>query len=304
MITVVTYSIVARDAETGNLGVAVQSGVLAIGTRVPAVLAGVGAVVVQAGSELPWRSMLLDLLASGMSAEQAVRALATVPGAAEAQFAAVGVRGPASVFTGPDCISEAGHSTRGAVGVQANMMASATVWPAMLEAYSTAPGDLGDRLVAALVAAEREGGDVRGPQSAALLVVGPQRGAQATGNADDPVIDLRVDDSRDPVGDLSRLLTTARAHRHLIRSGMAAGDDALRNAELRAAVTIAPDDPAVLRSAGITLTLHGFADEALPLLKRAIAVEPGVRRWARVSAERALRNGNPNGAVLLDWLNS
>ena len=120
----VTYSIVARDAETGCLGAAVQSGVLAIGTQVPAARSGVGAVVVQAGSELTWRSMLLDLLANGMRAEQAVRALSTLPGSAEAQFAAVGARGPAAAFTGPDCIAEAGHVQRDAVSVQANMMAA------------------------------------------------------------------------------------------------------------------------------------------------------------------------------------
>ncbi len=294
-----TYSIVARDAGTGCLGVAVQSGVLAIGTRVSMARAGVGAVVVQAGSELPWRSVLLDLMGNGLGAAQAVGALATLPGTAEAQFAAVGVEGPAAAFTGPGCIAEAGHVGRDAVSAQANMVARAAVWPAMLEAYAEASGDLADRLVAALSAAEREGGDVRGPQSAALLVVGPERGAESTGNADDPVIDLRVDDSRDPVADLRRLLGTARAHRHLIRTGTV-GVDVV--AELRAAVAKAPDDPTSLRTAGITLALRGLADEALPLLARALHLEPRVERWARVSAERATNDGNPHGAVLSAWL--
>lgn len=289
-----TYSIVARDAETGCLGVAVQSGVLAIGPRVALARAGVGAVAAQAGSELTWRTMLLDLLDSGMTAAQAVAAVATLPGAAEAQLAAVGADGGAAAFTGPDCIGEAGHARGDAVSVQGNTLASARVWPAMLDAYAAAAGPLAERLVAALAAAEAEGGDVRGPQSAALLVVGPEPGAQPTGYPDDPVVDLRVDDSRDPVGDLARLLVTARAHRHLIRAGMTGDPD-----ELRRAAALAPDDPASLRAAGIGLWLHGRAEEAEPLLARAIAVEPGVRRWARARAELA---GGPHGEALLRWL--
>ncbi|UVS82054.1 DUF1028 domain-containing protein [Actinokineospora sp. UTMC 2448] len=290
-----TYSIVARDEETGCLGVAVQSGVLAIGTRVADARAGVGAVVAQAGSELTWRTMLLDLMASGMTAAQAVAAVATLPGAEESQFAAVGVDGDAAAYTGPGCIPEAGHATQGPVSAQANMMAAPTVWQAMLAASSPAP--FAERLVAALAAAEREGGDVRGPQSAALLVVGPTPGAQPTGYPDDPVVDLRVDDSRDPVGDLARLLRTARAHRHLIRAHMTDDPD-----ELRAAVALAPDDPTALRAAGITLALRGFTAEARPLLARALDLEPRIARWARVSAERAMAEGNPHAATLLGWL--
>ncbi len=300
MIGGVTYSIVARDGKTGCFGVAVQSGVLAVGTRVPAALAGVGAVVVQAGSELAWRESLLGLLGSGVSAAGAVRALATVPGVGEAQFAAVGVEGGAAAFTGGECVGAAGHLVAGAVSAQGNMMASPEVWPAMVAAYESAAGDLADRLVAALVAAEALGGDVRGPQSASALVVGPERGALSTGNADDPAIDLRVDDSRDPVGELRRLLTVARAHRHLIRAWMAGDDDALRLAELRAAVDLAPDDPAALRSAGIGLALRGHLGEAAPLLARVAEVEPRALRWVRVSAERAAHEGNPHAAALLD----
>ncbi|MGW5053173.1 DUF1028 domain-containing protein [Actinokineospora sp. NPDC004072] len=289
-----TYSILARDEATGCLGVAVQSGVLAVGTRVIAGRSGVGVVAVQAGSELTWRTMLLDLLASGMTAAQAVAALATLPGAAEAQFAAVGVDGDAAAHTGPDCIPHAGHACRGPMSAQGNMLASPTTWTAMLDA---AAGPLAERLVAGLAAAEAEGGDIRGPQSAALLVVGPQPGAQSTGYADDPVIDLRVDDSRDPVGELARLLRVARAHRHLIAAHTTGDPD-----ELRAAVALAPDDPSALRSAGITLALRGFADEARPLLARAFELEPLARRWARAAAERARAEGNPHGDTLLGWL--
>jgi uncharacterized Ntn-hydrolase superfamily protein len=289
-----TYSIVARDEETGCLGVAVQSGVLAIGTRVAAALPGVGAVAAQAGSELTWRTMLLDLLASGLSAAEAVAALTTVPGAAESQFAVVDATGATAVHTGLDCLPRAGHAHADAVSAQGNTLASERVWPAMIDAYTAADGPLAERLVAALAAAESEGGDVRGPQSAALLVVGPVPGSQATGYPDDPVIDLRVDDSRTPVADLARLLTTARAHRHLIRAGMTDDLD-----ELRRAVAIAPDDPAALRAAGIRLWLGGHPGEAEPLLARALAVEPAVHRWAEVSAAAS---DSPHAATLLAWL--
>lgn len=301
MIEFVTYSIVARDPSTGSLGVAVQSGVLAIGTRVPAALAGVGAAVAQAGSHLWWRTSLLELVASGMTAELAVAAVATQPEAAEAQFAVVDATGGVAAFTGPDCIPAAGHALGDGVSVQANMMASETVWPAMLDAYRSASGDLPSRLVAALAAAEREGGDVRGPQSAALLVVGADRGGLPTGEWDDPVFDLRVDDSRDPVGDLARLLTTARAHRHLIRSGTpgVSEEDAVES--LRAAAEGAPEDPSALRSAGIGLALRGHHAEAFPLLTRAFDLEPRAARWARAAAHRA---DNAHGAALLAWLDS
>lgn len=300
MIEFMTYSIVARDPVTGSLGVAVQSGVLAIGTRVPAARAGVGAVVAQAGSQLWWRTTLLDLVASGMTAEGAVAALATQPGVAEAQFAVVDATGGVAAFTGPDCIPVAGHALGDGVAAQANMMASDAVWPAMLAAYGSASGELPERLVAALAAAEREGGDVRGPQSAALLVVGPARGALPNGEWDDPVFDLRVDDSRDPVGDLARLVRVARAHRNLIRSATPGVSEDEAVSALRAAAEGAPDDPSALRSAGIGLAVRGRHTEAFPLLERAFALEPLAARWARAAAVRA----GAAGTALLAWLDA
>ncbi|MFI9814415.1 DUF1028 domain-containing protein [Saccharothrix variisporea] len=299
-----TYSIVARDPVTGCLGVAVQSGVLAIGTRVPAASAGVGAVAAQAGSQLWWRTALLDVLGAGMTAEQAVTALATQPGVAEAQFAVVDSRGGVAAFTGPDCIPAAGHALGDGVSVQGNMMASPTVWPAMLTAYESAgsndptPFGLASRLVAALAAAEAEGGDIRGPQAAALLVVGPARGSLSTGDWDDPFLDLRVDDSRDPVADLTHLLTTARAHRHLIKAGTPGVPEEEVVASLRAAAEGAPEDPSALRSAGIGLALRGQA-EAFDLLGRALALEPRAARWVRAAAQR---KGGPHADALTAWL--
>ncbi|KAA2266138.1 DUF1028 domain-containing protein [Solihabitans fulvus] len=297
-----TYSVLARDPETGCFGVAVQSCVLAIGTRVPAARAGVGAVAVQSGSSLRWRGLLLDLLDRGMSADAAVAALRTLPGTEQAQFAAIDRTGSAAAYTGPDCYGDhAGHvvDLDAQFSVQANLMVSDAVWPAMAAAYREAEGGLPERMMAALQAAEREGGDARGVQSAALLVVGPEHGGDSTGEADDEVFDLRVDDSRDPVGDLARLLRTARAHRHLIRIGSLAEEPDRLHDELRAAVALAPDDLTCLLYAISRLGLRGHIEEVRPLLAHAVGLDAAIADRVRGRAEAARRTDNPHAAALL-----
>ncbi|MBI2724350.1 MAG: DUF1028 domain-containing protein [Chloroflexi bacterium] len=206
-----TYSIVARDAATGAMGVAVQSHFFSVGPVVPWAEAGVGAIATQSMAEPAYGPRGLDLMRSGLDAPATLRALmAADPGQALRQVAMVDARGIVVVHTGGGCIAEAGHRTGDGVSVQANMMERATVPDAMLQAYEAADGDLADRMLAALDAAEAEGGDIRGRQSAALLVVGAENHPQPWWT--DRLIDLRVDDHPEPLVELRRLVTIRRAY--------------------------------------------------------------------------------------------
>jgi uncharacterized Ntn-hydrolase superfamily protein len=205
----VTYSIVARDERTGELGVAVQTCSLAVGSLVPWARPGVGAVVSQAISEPAYGPRCLDALAAGRTAADALAAAqAADPMAALRQVAVVAADGTVAVATGSLCIDHAGHVIGDGFAVQANMMSSPDVWPAMASAFESSAGPLARRLLAALVAAEEAGGDARGRMSAALLVVEGRPQEQAGAGT---VVDLRVDRSDDPLGELAGLLDAADA---------------------------------------------------------------------------------------------
>jgi uncharacterized Ntn-hydrolase superfamily protein len=212
--TALTYSIVARDPETGELGVAVQSRAFRAGSGVGWALPGVGAVASQAFSERSYGPLGLELLQAGKTPEQALAGLvAADPESSVRQVAIVDAEGSTAVHTGADCIREAGHLTGDGYTVQANMMRSADVWPAMAEAFEAAPGSLARRLLAALEAAEAAGGDWRGRQAAGLLVVA------AEGKPWERVSDVRVDDHVEPLRELRRLLDLEEAYRALWRTG-------------------------------------------------------------------------------------
>src|ERR1700737_4704910 len=167
-----TYSIVARDKETGELGVAVQSHYFQVGPVVPWALAGVGAVATQSHVNHSYGPLGLDLMQAGYSAEQALAAVtAGDPQANVRQCAMVDAAGNVAAHTGSKCIPAAGHLTGDGFSVQANLMEKDTVWAAMADAYTTTDAPLAERMMAALDAAEAEGGDIRGQQSAAMLVV-------------------------------------------------------------------------------------------------------------------------------------
>ncbi|MEY2521777.1 MAG: hypothetical protein QOJ66_342 [Ilumatobacteraceae bacterium] len=205
-----TYSIVARDPETGDLGVAVQSHYFGTGTVVTWAQAGVGAVATQSIPQVSYGPKGLDLMRSGVSADQALAQLVSVdPMEMVRQVAMVDAMGRTGTHTGAGCVGKAGHLAGNQVSVQANMMERDTVWAAMIEAYDGASGaDLAERLLLALEAAEAEGGDVRGRQSAALLIVsGPLTDAPW----DQKKFDLRVDDAEVPLAELRRLVSTNRA---------------------------------------------------------------------------------------------
>ena len=189
-----TYSIVARDPDTGELGVAVQSHWFSVGSIVTWARPGIGAVATQANADPGYGPQLLDLLAAGVHAEQALATLvANDPAGHSRQVAVVDAAGHVAAHTGSTCMAYAGHVTGAGVSCQANIMATERVWPAMLEAFGAAGGSLTSRLLAALDAAEREGGDLRGRQSAAILVVAPDAEPWET------VVSLRVEDHPEPL---------------------------------------------------------------------------------------------------------
>ena len=213
-----TYSIVARDPVTGELGAAVQSGTFGVGTVVPWARPGVGVVATQAIAEPAYGPRCLDALAAGSSATEALEAAAAADAAAFLrQVGVVAADGTVAAVTGGGCIDHAGHLLGDGFAVQANMMASPRVWPAMADAFTAAAGPLPRRLLAALEAAQRAGGDARGMMSAALLVVDGQPADPWAGR----LVDLRVDRAADPVADLRRLLDASDAYAIL---GQAVGE--------------------------------------------------------------------------------
>ncbi len=206
-----TYSIVARDPETGEFGVAVQTGTFGVGVGVPWAEAGVGAVATQSITEHSYGPFGLELMKAGRAAPEALAGLvASDPRQRFRQVGMVDASGRAAAHTGDGCIRDCGHLVGDGFTVQANMMARDTVWGAMAAAYESGSGSLARRLLAALDAAEAEGGDFRGPQSAAILVVeGEPTGFAWKGR----VSSLRVDDDEDPLGELRRLLDIEEDYR-------------------------------------------------------------------------------------------
>ncbi|MFN2469766.1 MAG: DUF1028 domain-containing protein [Gaiellaceae bacterium] len=210
-----TYSIVARDPETGELGVAVQTRSFAVGAAVPWAKAGVGAVATQSFTERSYGPLGLELLRAGRAPEDALAGLVTAdPQENVRQVGIVDATGRGAAHTGELCIKEAGHLVHENFTVQANMMSSAEVWPAMASAYGAASGSLPQRLLGALDAGEAAGGDFRGRQTAAMLVV---EGKPSGRPWADRVIDVRVDDHADPLTELRRLVTLAESYRRLNR---------------------------------------------------------------------------------------
>ena len=274
-----TYSIVARDSATGQLGVAVQSHWFAVGAGVAWAEPGVGAVATQSFILPAYGPRGLALMRTGMAAHAVLRAL--LAGDPDSQVRQVGVidaAGQAASHTGSRNIPAAGSRVGRWYAAQANLMAQSTVWDALGRAFETTRGDLADRLLAALDAAQRAGGDIRGRQSAALIVVSGDRSLPPW----DRVFDLRVDDHPDPLGELRRLLGVARAYRLATQ-----GDDYLTVGNVdsallsyAAAQRLLPDSAVNGELAywhAVTLADRGRVDESLPLFRRAFAQDTA---WA------------------------
>jgi uncharacterized Ntn-hydrolase superfamily protein len=267
-----TFSIVARDPASGLMGVAVESHWFSVGSVVTWAEAGVGAVATQALVEISHGPLGLDLMRGGRSAAEALRALlAADEGRDLRQVALVDSDGCVATHTGERCIADAGHEIGEGFSVQANMMATPDVWPAMAHAYRTSTGDLAERMLAALEAGQAAGGDIRGRQSAAILIVE----ADSTGRPwTDTAMELRVEDHPEPIQELRRLVTLHRAYEHMNR-----GDDLLGAhrvgealAEYSTAAQMAPEIEELPFWHAVTLADLGRVDEALPIFRRVFAV--------------------------------
>src|SRR5918911_3278078 len=234
-------AIVARDPATGEMGVAVQSHWFSVGSNVAWAEAGVGAVATQSFIDPSYGRNGLELMRGGASAQEALRSLlAKDEGRDVRQVAMLDARGRVAAHTGAKCIEAAGDHTGKEYSVQANLMSNANVWPAMARAFESARGDLADRMLAALDAAQAAGGDIRGRQSAALIVVTGKPTGQAW---KDRLFDLRVDDSPEPLKELRRLVRLQRAYNHMNAGDLAVekkdNEGALR--EYSAAERLVPD---------------------------------------------------------------
>jgi uncharacterized Ntn-hydrolase superfamily protein len=286
-----TYSIVALDTETGELGAAVQSHWFSVGSLCTWARPGVGAVATQSVVEPAHGPHALDRLAGGASAPDALEELiAADPLGAVRQVGVVDAAGNVAVHTGTHCIPCAGDAPGAHWTAQANMMARDTVPAAMSEAFERASGDLADRLMAALDAAEREGGDVRGRQSAALLVVPPE------GEAWQARIDLRIEDHRDPVSELHRLLRLQRAYELAGAADelMAADSAAEAGALYRRAADLAPESDELLFWAGLALAHAGELEVGVAAVRHAYDANPG---WG-VLLDRLSPEFAPAGAAV------
>ena len=294
-----TYSIVARDPETGRLGVAVQSRYFGVGSTVPWAEPGVGAIATQSFVEVSYGPRGLELLRDGASAPDALEALlGEDDGRDVRQVAMVDANGEAAVHTGARCVQAAGHVIREGVSAQANMMERDTVWDAMLASFADTDGaGFPERLLAALRAAEGEGGDVRGRQSAALLVVEADRSLPSWERA----IDVRVEDHPDPLGELERLVRLREAYRFFETGNDSAMDgDLVRAAEEQSrARELAPDDDAIAFGLGLAMMGSGRIDEAQALLEQARSANP---RWALYLRRLAAAGILPSDPAFLDAL--
>jgi uncharacterized Ntn-hydrolase superfamily protein len=276
-----TYSIVARDAQTGEMGVAVQSHWFAVGSIVTWAEAGVGAIATQSFVDPGYGTRGLALLKGGEVAPDVLRSLVDAdPQRASRQVAIVDAKGRVAAYTGPTCIAAAGDRVGAQFSVQANMMANDRVWPAMADAFETASGDLAERMLVALEAGEAAGGDARGRQSAAILIVK----AESTGRpwvGADRIFDLRVDDNPEPIHELRRLVRLQRAYNYANRGDELMATNSVDDALLQyvRAAEIAPEILELPFWQAVTLASVGRETEAMPIFARVFAKEP---QWAEL----------------------
>lgn len=272
-----TYSIVAIDKETGEMGAAVQSHWFSVGSTVIWAEAGVGAICTQSFIEASYGPLGLELMGAGKTAEEALAGLLRADKSeAVRQVAMIDSQGRVAAHTGKMCIPEAGHFIGNGFTCQANLMLKNTVWNAMAKAFESTPGELVDRLMAALEAAEREGGDIRGKQSAAILVV---KGKSSGAWWKDRIYDLRVEDNPAPLVELKRLVRLNKAYNFMNR-----GDDLLTENKVEEAMRsyskameMYPDNAEMIFWPAVTLASMGKVDESLPLFEKVFAID---NNWA------------------------
>lgn len=294
-----TFSIVARDPKTGEMGVAVQSHWFSVGPVVPWAEAGVGAVATQSFTDPSYGSKGLDLMRSGKSAPEALKELiAADSGEAMRQVAMGDAKSHVATHTGRRCIECAGHKTGDGYSVQANLMLNDRVPDAMAKAFEETQGDLAERMMAALEAAQEVGGDIRGKQSAAMIVVKAQSSGKPWA---DRVVDLRVEDHPEPLMELRRLLNLSRAYDHMNTgdAAMEKNDFVRAMEEYGAAMKLAVDNVEIAFWSAFTLATKGKVDQAMPIFKKVFATD---KNWVEVLKrlpKAGLISDNDAGRALL-----
>ncbi|OGC80042.1 MAG: Zn-dependent protease [candidate division Zixibacteria bacterium RBG_16_43_9] len=269
-----TYSIVARDSVTGEMGVAVQSHYFSVGPVVPWAEAGVGAVATQSLVDVTYGPLGLDLMRAGRTAQDALKALlAGDKNNAVRQVAMIDASGNVAAHTGDKCIPAAGHIVGKNYSVQANLMLDDKVWPAMAKAFENTKGSLTERMLAALDAAQAEGGDIRGKQSAAILIV---KGKSTGKPWQDKVLDLRVEDNPEPLKELRRLVKIAEAYHHSDLGDLALEKKDLKTAlkEYAEAKRLYPESIELKFWEATALVNNGRVKESLPIFKEIFEKEP------------------------------
>jgi len=262
-----TYSIVARDPKTGEIGVAVQSHWFSVGTVVSWAEAGVGAIATQSFVNVSFGPIGLKLLKEGKTANEALQILLSTDNAKDyRQVAIIDADGNVAAFSGKNCIPEAGHIVGKNFSVQANMMKSNEVWGMMEKAFQNTKGNLAEKMIAALEGAESVGGDIRGKQSAALLVV---KGKASDKPWEDRIVDIRIDDNPEPLKELKRIYNVHLAYEH-----MNAGDLAVENNDMKLALeeyskaeNMFPENDEMKFWHALTLANNNRFKEAVPVLK-------------------------------------
>lgn len=290
-----TFSIVARDPETGLMGVATQTQALAVGSSVPWAVPGYGVIATQSMGEPMYGELGLDLLRNGLKATEVLAALRTIDDRPERrQVAMVDVSGELAVYTGDECVAAAGHRVGEGCVALANMVAGPEVWNGMVERFEATEGPMTYRLLAALRAGEDAGGDIRGHRSAAVLVVRRER----TGRPwRDQLYNLRIDDDRDPLARLGELVDRSIRYHQVVEAFERALDgEAIEAAEMldlnRLAIT--EDDPDLWMWRAVVLGLAGREDEAREVLRDLAASD--------ATFIEVLRRFGPAGLVPADLL--
>jgi uncharacterized Ntn-hydrolase superfamily protein len=271
---VTTYSIVGYDPSTSELGVAVQSRYFSVGSVVPWAKANVGAIATQALPNISYGPHGLKLMKEGSTVEEVIEKLTSVDKGRESrQIGIVDAKGNAAAFTGANCLEWAGSKVGKFCSAQGNILVGKEVVGNMVEAFESTKGDLADRLVVALEAGEKAGGDVRGRQSAALLVVRENAGPFGYG---DRFIELRVEDNLEPVAELKRLLRIDHVFTLISKADSKFEEDDLKGAllSIREALNIDPNNDEAYFTLGSFYWRIGRTDEAVKNFKKALSLNP------------------------------
>lgn len=276
-----TFSIVARDTATGEMAIGVQSHWFSVGTLVSWGKSGVGVVATQSFINPAFGPEGLELMENGISAKDALNQLIEADAGRDfRQLALLDVNGSVSSYTGAKCVQSAFQIVGDNFAVQANMMLNDKVVPAMEKAFLENPHlPLAERVVKVLMAAQEAGGDIRGKQSAALLVVGPEKVAEWL----DKKVDLRVDDHPNPLIELRRLLFAHRAYDHMNKGDLAVehGNMLLALKEYAAAEEMQPENFEMKYWKAVTMANNGMLEEALPIFKIVFANDTNWREMTK-----------------------